>query len=449
MQSFNPYTQKIIQDYSELSTTELQNKIQATQNAFILWKETSFEKRASLMLNLASLLKEKKESLAKIMTNEMGKPIKQGIAEIEKCAWLCEYYAEIAEKTLQNKIIETDATKSYVRYEPLGIVLAIMPWNYPFWQYFRFIAPNLMAGNVGLLKHASNVSGCALAIENLFIEAGFPENISTTLLVSSKNTAQIIENDLVKAVTLTGSFAAGSAVAALSGKHIKKTVLELGGNNALIVFEDANLEKTISTVVNARYQNAGQSCIAGKRLLIQETIAESFIAKLKTKVASLKFGNPLDLETEIGVLAQEKFALDIEKQMNDSIQMGANLLLGGKREKAFFEPTILTLVNIEMPVFKEETFGPLLAISTFKTEEEAIALSNNSEFGLGVSVFTENENRIEKMISSLNEGAVFINELVKSDPRLPFGGIKQSGYGRELSTDALFEFMNIKTVFIK
>ena len=423
MQSFNPYTQKIIQDYSEFSKIGLQEKIEATQNAFKIWKETSFEKRASLMLNLASLLKKNKKSLGELMTNEMGKPIKQSIAEVEKCAWLCEYYAEIAEKTLQNKNIETDASKSYVRYEPLGIVLAVMPWNYPFWQYFRFIVPNLMAGNVGLLKHASNVSGCALAIENLFYEAGFPENVSTTLLVSSKNTAQIIEHNLVKAVTLTGSFAAGSAVAALSGKHIKKTVLELGGNNALIVFDDADLESTLNTVVNARYQNAGQSCIAGKRLLIQESIADIFTSKLKEKVSTLKFGNPLDSETEIGVLAQEKFAL--------------------------FEPTILINVSEEMPVFKEETFGPLLGITIFQTEDEAIALSNNSEFGLGVSIFTENETRIQKMISSLDEGAVFINELVKSDPRLPFGGIKNSGYGRELSTDALFEFMNIKTVFIK
>ena len=308
MQSFNPYTQKIIQDYSEFSKIGLQEKIEATQNAFKIWKETSFEKRASLMLNLASLLKKNKKSLGELMTNEMGKPIKQSIAEVEKCAWLCEYYAEIAEKTLQNKNIETDASKSYVRYEPLGIVLAVMPWNYPFWQYFRFIVPNLMAGNVGLLKHASNVSGCALAIENLFYEAGFPENVSTTLLVSSKNTAQIIEHNLVKAVTLTGSFAAGSAVAALSGKHIKKTVLELGGNNALIVFDDADLESTLNTVVNARYQNAGQSCIAGKRLLIQESIADIFTSKLKEKVSTLKFGNPLDSETEIGVLAQEKFA---------------------------------------------------------------------------------------------------------------------------------------------
>ena len=449
MQSFNPYTQKIIQDYSEFSIIELQEKIEATQNAFKIWKETSFEKRASLMLNLASLLKKNKKSLGELMTNEMGKPIKQSIAEVEKCAWLCEYYAEIAEKTLQNKIIETDASKSYVRYEPLGIVLAVMPWNYPFWQYFRFIVPNLMAGNVGLLKHASNVSGCALAIENLFYEAGFPENVSTTLLVSSKNTAQIIEHNLVKAVTLTGSFAAGSAVAALSGKHIKKTVLELGGNNALIVFDDADLESTLNTVVNARYQNAGQSCIAGKRLLIQKSIADIFTSKLKEKVSTLKFGNPLDSETEIGVLAQEKFALDLEKQMNESIKMGAKLMLGGKRENAFFEPTILINVSEEMPVFKEETFGPLLGITIFQTEDEAIALSNNSEFGLGVSIFTENETRIQKMISSLDEGAVFINELVKSDPRLPFGGIKNSGYGRELSTDALFEFMNIKTVFIK
>lgn len=449
MQSFNPYTQTLIQNYDELSDKELQEKLEATQKAFTLWKETSFEFRAKLILKLGEQLKVQKESLGKLITNEMGKPLKQSIAEVEKCAWLCTYYAEITAQTLQNKIIETDASKSYVRYEPLGVILAIMPWNYPFWQYFRFIIPNLMAGNVGVLKHASNVSGCALTIEKLFDDAGFPKNVSTTLLVSSKNTHKIIENKIVKAVTLTGSYGAGSAVAELSGKHIKKTVLELGGSNALIVFDDADIEKTLETVVNARYQNSGQSCIAGKRLLIQEGIKEKFVEALKEKVAALKFGDPLDLKTEIGVLAQEKFAQELEIQMNESIKQGAKLILGGKRDKAYFEATILNNVSPEMTAFQEETFGPLLTITSFKTEAEAVALSNNSSFGLGVSIFTKNEERIHKMIPKFEEGAVFVNELVKSDPRLPFGGIKDSGYGRELSTDALFEFMNIKTVYVK
>ncbi len=449
MQSTNPYNLVLIKEYQELSSEAINQKIDIAEITFQKWKKTSFAERAKLMNTLADLLEKDKENLGNLITLEMGKPITQSIAEVEKCAWVCRHYAQHTEEKLQDKIIKTEASKSFVKYEPLGVILAIMPWNYPFWQYFRFFAPNIMAGNVGVLKHASNVCGSALAIEEIILKAGFPVGVSQTLLASSSKIEKIIANKIVKAATLTGSFGAGSAVAAHCGKYIKKTVLELGGNNALIVFDDADLDQAAETIYTARFQNTGQSCIAGKRLLVQESVSDKLLEKLVTIIKTKKCGNPLDKETEIGVLAEEKFALELKMQMDNSIEKGAKILIGGKQEKAFFEPTILTNVKPNMEVFKEETFGPLLAVTTFKTENEAIKLSNDSEFGLGVSIFTNDEARIKRMIPLLNEGAVFVNELVKSDPRLPFGGIKNSGYGRELSDDALFEFMNVKTVFIK
>ncbi len=451
MQSKNPYTNQIIKEYEALSDSEINNKIEASQQAFINWRVLSFSKRAYFMKKLAALLlnDDIKLELATLITNEIGKPIKESLAEIVKCAWVCRYYATKTESTLVDKIIETDASNSYVTYKPLGIILGIMPWNYPFWQYFRFIVPNLMAGNVGVLKHASNVSGCALAIEKLFDTAGFPKHVSQTLLVPSENTQLILKNSLIKGVSLTGSLNAGQQVASLSGALIKKSVLELGGNNALIVFEDADIELTVDTIINARYQNSGQSCIAGKRLLVHQSISNQLLEKLVKRVLALKLINPLKIQATIGVLAKEEFAIELENQMNASIKLGAKLLVGGKRNMAFFEPTVLTNVTPNMPVFKEETFGPLLGVTEFSTDEEAIALSNDSVFGLGASIFTQNNLRIKKMINQLEEGAIFVNELVKSDPRLPFGGIKDSGYGRELSQDALFEFLNIKTVYIK
>src|SRR5690554_1632298 len=323
-----------------------------------------------------------------------------------------------------------------------------MPWNYPYWQVFRFAVPALMAGNVAILKHASNVFGCALNIESVFKKAGFPEHCFTTLLVGSDSVEKIIENEKVKAVTLTGSGPAGASVASIAGKNIKKTVLELGGNNALIAFKDCDMEKTVNICVQARFQNAGQSCIAGKRLLVDESIAEEFVQKLVLKVRELKSGDPMDEDTFIGTLAREDLAEDLERQVNDSIKTGAKLALGGKRQHAYFEPTILTDVTEKMAVFNQETFGPVLSVTTFKTVEEAIGLSNNSRFGLGVSLFTKNIEEAEKLAFQFDEGAVFINELVKSDPRLPFGGVKESGYGRELSEHGIREFVNRKTVFI-
>lgn len=446
--SINPYTGEEIHSYKNHTQSEVKMIIQEADKRFYSWRETFFSNRKKLMLAVADELKKNKKEYAEMMVLEMGKPITQAIAEVEKCAWVCEYYAESAEKILQNRIIETDADKSYVSYEPLGVVLAVMPWNYPYWQVFRFAAPTLMAGNVVLLKHASNVFGCALNIEKIFSRAGFPEYCFSTLFVGSDRVEDILENEKVKAVTLTGSGPAGASVASIAGKNIKKTVLELGGNNALVVFKDCDIDKTVKTCVNARFQNAGQSCIAGKRLLIDESIADEFLEKMLERVRELKSGDPMDKETYIGTLAREDLAIDLEKQVNESVKAGAKILIGGKRDGAYFEPTILSQVTEDMPVFKEETFGPVLSVTTFKTVEEAVALSNNSQFGLGVSLFTKDIQLAEKLAFQFDEGAVFVNELVKSDPRLPFGGIKQSGYGRELSSDGIIEFVNRKTIFI-
>lgn len=446
--SFNPYNGKELKSYKNHTKKEVSEIIDKADKRFYSWRETTFIERKKLMLAAASELKKSKQEYAEMMTLEMGKPISQAIAEVEKCAWICEYYAENAEKQLQNEVIKTDAFKSYVSYEPLGVVLAVMPWNYPFWQVFRFAAPALMAGNIGILKHASNVFGSALNIEKVFKRAGFPEHCFTTLLVGSDAVTEIIENEKVKAVTLTGSGPAGSSVASIAGKNIKKTVLELGGNNALVVMKDCDMEKTIATCVQARFQNTGQSCIAGKRLIIDESISEEFVEKMIVKVRELKSGDPMDEETYVGTLAREDLAKDLEKQVNASVKAGAKIAIGGKRQGAYFEPTVLINVTEKMAVFEEETFGPALSVTTFKTIEEAVALSNNSKFGLGVSIFTKNIEEAEKLAFQFDEGAVFINELVKSDPRLPFGGVKQSGYGRELSEHGIHEFLNRKTVYI-
>ena len=426
----------------------MENKLELSRDTQAIWQKETLEHRISFLPKLAKTLSENKQQYAECITNEMHKPITQAIAEVEKCALLCTYYYENATQFLATKHIKTDASESFVTYEPLGIVLGVMPWNFPFWQVFRFAVPSLTSGNTVVIKHASNVPKSAKLIQTIFEDAGFPKGCYQDLPIPSAEVAQIIANPMIKAVSLTGSEQAGIAVATEAGKHLKKCVLELGGNNAFIVLEDANLEKAVAIAVNARMQNAGQSCIASKRFLVHENIEEAFVSQLKTAVQKLKTGNPLDKTTEIGALAREDLAEELEIQVRKSIEMGAKLVCGGKRTDAFYEPTILTNVSVKMPVFKEETFGPVVAITTFKTLEEAIELSNTSEFGLGVSVFTQDIETIKKHISSFNEGAVFINEMVKSDPRLPFGGIKKSGYGRELSEDGIREFVNVKTVVI-
>ncbi|MBV2194899.1 MAG: NAD-dependent succinate-semialdehyde dehydrogenase [Flavobacterium sp.] len=426
----------------------MQHLLKVSENTQLSWRNLSIQNRISFLPQLAKLLLENKEKYAICITTEMHKPISHAIAEVEKCALLCNYYYENAETFLAKKNIKTEASESFITYESLGVILGVMPWNFPFWQVFRFVVPTIIAGNTVVVKHASNVPKSAQLIQSIFEQVGFPKGCYLDLPISSSEVANIIANPIIKAVSLTGSEQAGIAVATEAGKHLKKCVLELGGSNAFIILEDANLEKAVATAVNARMQNAGQSCIAAKRFLVHENIADAFVGKFKVAIQNLKTGNPLEKETQIGSLARVDLAEELEVQVQQSIEMGAKLIVGGNRKEAFYEPTILTNVTTEMPVFNEETFGPVAAIITFKTIEEAIELCNQSEFGLGVSIFTQNIDFIKTKISAFNEGAVFINEMVKSDPRLPFGGIKKSGYGRELAEDGIKEFVNVKTVVI-
>jgi succinate-semialdehyde dehydrogenase/glutarate-semialdehyde dehydrogenase len=447
--SINPYNGELLYEFDELSAVGLEEKLEIAEKAFHNWRKTNWDERTKYLKAAAKILKGNSTEYAKTISLEMGKPIKQAVAEVEKCAWVCEYYAQNARSHLAEEVVHTDADRSLVRYEPLGVILAVMPWNYPFWQVFRFAAPALMAGNVGLLKHASNVFKCAENIESVFLNAGLPRGCFQSLVLGSSKIEALIKHPVVKAVTLTGSKPAGASVASSAGSQIKKSVLELGGSNALLVFDDADLAHALDTCVEARFQNTGQSCIAGKRLLVQRGIAEKFIASLQQAVEKLESGNPLDEGTYIGVLAREDLARELDRQVSESVSQGTRILTGGKRSGAYYAPTLVTGVTPKMPMFREETFGPALAITIFDTEEEGIALSNNSEFGLGVSVFTTSRERAERLVPQLEEGAVFVNELVKSDPRLPFGGIKTSGYGRELSRHGIQEFVNKKTVYYR
>jgi len=432
-----------------MATNNIPEKINTAAVAFQIWKKTALTERIRHIENLKVKLLENKQEYAESISREMGKPITQSIAEVEKCGLLCDYYIHNAPVFLQGRTITTEATESYVTYEPLGVLLGVMPWNFPFWQVFRFAIPSIVAGNTVVVKHASNVPETAQIIETLCRDSGLPEGIYQNLPISSKAVADVIANPHIKAVSLTGSENAGIAVATEAAKHLKKSVLELGGSNAFIVCEDADLEKAVSTAVNARMQNAGQSCIAGKRFLIQESIFDSFLEKYKAALDPLKMGDPMDPTTQIGPMARVDLAQEVENQVQQSVAMGATIAFGGTRNEAYFDPTIITNVTKEMPVFNEEVFGPVAALVAFKNLDEAIAISNSSRFGLGVSVFTQNIDQIKTRIADFEEGAVFINEMVKSDPRLPFGGIKKSGYGRELSEEGIHEFVNIKTVLIQ
>ncbi|MDT0685790.1 NAD-dependent succinate-semialdehyde dehydrogenase [Autumnicola psychrophila] len=445
--SHNPYNGDEITRFEELSEEKVKEALEAADRRFSSWKTTSFKERSKLMKAAAKELMKNKEEYAKDITLEMGKPIKQSLSEVEKCSWVCEYYAENAKEHLANELIETDAEKSYTSYEPMGVVLAVMPWNYPFWQVFRFAAPALMAGNIGVLKHASNVMKTAQNIQKVFERAGFPANCFQSLTIGSKKIEAVIRDKRIKAVTLTGSKPAGSSVASIAGEEIKKSVLELGGSNALVVFEDANIPETVKSCVMARFQNTGQSCIAGKRLLLQESIEQEFMGEFVKQVKELKSGDPMDSETFIGVLAREDLAEDLEDQVKRTIEQGATLVTGGKREKAYFEPTVVSGVKKGMAMFEEETFGPAISVTTFKNSEEAVELVNSSVFGLGVSIYTEDAEFAAKLVPKFDDGAVFVNDMVKSDPRLPFGGTKDSGYGRELSEHGIREFVNRKTVY--
>lgn len=451
MESINPATCQHIKSYNLHSNEEAIGIIAYTQQAWINWKTTSFSLRSKKMKLAASILRDQKEDLAQLMTLEMGKAIHESRAEIEKCAWVCEFYADNAESFLADEIVETNASKSFVSFEPLGIVLAVMPWNFPLWQVFRFAAPALMAGNAAVLKHASNVPGCALAIETIFVKAGFPENLFRTLMISASQVEAVILNPHVRAVTLTGSEAAGMNVAAIAGRALKKTVLELGGSDPYIVLEDADIDTCVATAVNARMINNGQSCIAAKRFIVVECRLAEFESKKTEIMSSLKVGDPLLPDTQVGPLARADLRDELHEQVQASLNKGARLLLGGKIIPGpgfFYEPTIVSDVKPGMGLYHEETFGPVSAIIPVKNAEGAIAVANDSEFGLGGSLWTNDLVRGEALARQVESGAVFVNGMTVSDPRLPFGGIKRSGYGRELSHFGIREFTNIKSIWI-
>jgi succinate-semialdehyde dehydrogenase/glutarate-semialdehyde dehydrogenase len=451
IQSINPATGEVLENFSETTTDEIDRILEAADGAFRDWRRRPFAERAEKMRQAARILRTKKEKYARTMALEMGKPIVQGEAEAEKCAWGCDYYADHAEAFLADQLRETDASRSYVRFDPIGPVLAIMPWNFPFWQVFRFAAPALMAGNAGILKHASNVPRCALEIEQVFRDAGFPENLFRTVLVGSGKVAGMIADPRIRAVTLTGSDSAGSKVGEQAGREIKKTVLELGGSDPFIVLDDADIEKAARMAADARLVNSGQSCIAAKRFIVVEKIANDFLERFVSEMRSRKIGDPLDRATEVGPLARLDLRESLHRQVEESAKRGAKLLLGGRIPEgpgAFYPPTVLADVNKGMPAFDEETFGPVAAVILARDETDAIRLANDSPFGLGASLWTEDYRRAERLARDIEAGLVFVNGLVKSDPRLPFGGVKRSGYGRELSEYGIREFVNIKSVWM-
>ena len=436
-----------------MNSKEIGKIISNTHSEYLKWKKTDFKLRSEKMKKAADVLRNKKEEFAKIMTLEMGKPIGQSRAEAEKCAWVCDYFAENAEKFLEDEIIKTDAKKSFVTYQPLGVILAVMPWNFPFWQVFRFAAPNLMAGNAGVLKHSSNVAGCALAIESIFREAGFPDNLFRTLVIPSGKVNEVIENKFIKAVTLTGSTAAGISVAKNAGAQLKKSVLELGGSDPYLILKDADLESASEICVNSRLLNGGQSCIAAKRFIVVESVYYDFLKLFVEKMKVKKMGDPFDEKNYLGPQARNDLRDELHQQVVKSTEMGAKLLLGGKTPEgkgAYYPPSILTEVKPGMPAYDEELFGPVASVIKVKNEEEGIKVANDTSFGLGAAVFTKDIERGERIAKSkLAAGSCFVNEFVKSDPRLPFGGINESGYGRELSVFGIKEFMNVKTVYVK
>ncbi len=447
--SVNPFSKEEIASYKYHSVQEVKRKIEAGHIAFKNWRSVSLEDRCELVRKLGSHLKTDKESLATLAVAEMGKPYSQAISEVEKCAWLCEHYADKAAEYLKSEVIKTDASESWVAYEPLGLILAVMPWNFPYWQVMRFAVPTLLAGNTGILKHASNVPGCSEALEELFTKAGFPEDVFSQVRISGSRVKEIIDHPHVKAASLTGSERAGKSIAETAGKQLKKCLLELGGSNAFIVLADADLSEIMETAVLARTQNNGLSCIAAKRFIVEHSIYEKFKVELTKRFKDLSVGDPMKEETDIGPLARVDLAEELEEQMNRSIEAGAELLMGGKREGAIFHPTILDGVKPGMAAFDEETFGPLATITKVDSAEQAIELANQSRFGLGATICSTDIKKAKKLALLSEDGAVFINELVKSDPRLPFGGTKISGYGRELGPLGIKEFVNAKTYYVK
>jgi succinate-semialdehyde dehydrogenase/glutarate-semialdehyde dehydrogenase len=451
IQSINPATGATLHHFEPFAAEAVDWRVDAARETFRSWRETPFAERAEPMRRAAELLEAEKARWGELMTLEMGKPIGAAVAEAEKCAWACRYYAENAERFLADEPVETDASKSFVHYQPLGTILAVMPWNFPFWQVFRFAAPALMAGNVGLLKHASNVPQCALAIQEIFQRAGFREGAFQTLLIGSDRVSGLVEDRRIAAVTLTGSEAAGVAVGRAAGGQIKKVVLELGGSDPFLVMPSADLETAVSTAVKARTINNGQSCIAAKRFLVQRTVAPEFERRFVEKMAGLKVGDPLDPSTEVGPLATPAIRSEVHEQVRKTVAAGARLPLGGEPLEGrgnFYAPTVLADVPPGSPGADEEIFGPVASLFTFDTLEEGISLANRTRYGLGASAWTNEAAERDRLVSGIEAGAVFINGMVKSDPRLPFGGVKKSGFGRELSEHGIREFVNVKTVWV-
>lgn len=452
MKSINPYTGEVLKEYTEPTEKEVMAAIKFAQQGFHNWQMTTFDQRSKMMRKAAEVLRDNQDKYARIMSLEMGKVIKEAKSEVEKCAWVCDYYAENAGRFLADSPIPLpDGKKAKKVYDPLGIILAVMPWNFPFWQVFRFAAPNLMAGNVGLLKHASNVPQCALAIEEVFEEAGFPAGVFQTLLISSDKVKMIIEHPDVKAATLTGSEKAGSIIASQAGAEIKKTVLELGGSDPFIVLRDADVEKAAKVAAKARMINFGQSCIAAKRFIIEAPVYDQFVQEFKSHLENLKPGDPLDESADYACMARPDLAEELYGQVQDSVSKGAKVILEGiqpEKGKAFFKPMILGELTPDMPAYKEELFGPVASVFKVDSAEEAIELANHSEFGLAASLWTRDLEKAEKLSRKIASGGVFINAMVASHPHLPFGGIKKSGYGRELAENGIKEFVNIKTIYM-
>ncbi|HOC31729.1 MAG TPA: NAD-dependent succinate-semialdehyde dehydrogenase [Armatimonadota bacterium] len=452
IKSVNPATGETNRTYAEMTQREVDLAVEWAHSAWLSWRETSFAERAQPMRRAAAILRERKDELARLMALEMGKPLAQGAAEAEKCAWVCDYYADNAERHLADDVIPTEGQRSFVTFEPLGVVLAVMPWNFPLWQVFRFAAPTLMAGNVGLLKHSSNVPDCALIIEEILHQAGFPDGVFRTLLIGSNRVKAVIEHPVVKAVTLTGSTPAGRSVASMAGAVLKKTVLELGGSDPYIVLEDADLDLAVPMCVTMRLINSGQSCIAAKRFVVVEPFLQEFTDRFVALMSEKKVGDPFASDTDVGPQARVDLRDDLHRQVTESVAKGAKLLLGGAVPDgpgAYYPATVLADVRPGMPAYEEELFGPVASIIAATDEDDAVRIANDTWFGLGSAVFTRDLARGERVARRLEAGAAFVNGGVVSDPRLPFGGIKESGYGRELGAYGIKEFVNIKTVVVK
>jgi succinate-semialdehyde dehydrogenase/glutarate-semialdehyde dehydrogenase len=449
--SVNPATGQVVRAFTPLSEAELDTRIQRAADTYHRYRRTSVAERTRLLLKAAEVLESDKEKFGRLMTLEMGKTLKAGVEEAAKCAWGCRYYAENAARFLSEDVVQTSATRSYIAYQPIGPILAVMPWNFPFWQVFRFAAPALASGNVALLKHASNVPQCALAIEEIFHRSGFPDGCFQTLLIETEHVRRVIEDPRVAAVTLTGSTGAGSAVASAAGKQIKKSVLELGGSDPFIVMPSADIEAASRTAVKARTINNGQSCIAAKRFIAVGAIADEFERRLVAGMAALVVGDPMDPATDVGPLANEAQVKTLTDQVERSVRAGAKLLTGGRpldRPGYYYAPGVLTDITPGSPAYREEVFGPIALLFRARDIDEAIQIANDSPFGLGSSVWTTDDREQRRFVAELEAGMVFINAMVASDPRMPFGGVKQSGYGRELSIYGMREFVNIKTVWV-